>query len=113
MLSVSKLHSADDSMINEYGAGGGMRIGRGNRCTRRKPAPVPFCPLKAPTCPDLEVNPDGTGENPVTNRLSCDMASSRDRDIVSSVLSRKFETRAFRLLMLNEVIYLYIVAIVL
>jgi hypothetical protein len=27
-----------------YGAVGGMRIGRGNRNTPRKPAPVPLCP---------------------------------------------------------------------
>jgi hypothetical protein len=25
------------------GAFGGMKIGRGNRSTRRKPAPAPFC----------------------------------------------------------------------
>jgi hypothetical protein len=29
---------------DDYGAVGGMRIGRGNRSTRRKPAPVPLCP---------------------------------------------------------------------
>jgi hypothetical protein len=29
---------------DDYGAVGGMRIGRGNRSTRRKPAPVPHCP---------------------------------------------------------------------
>jgi hypothetical protein len=33
-------------MIDEGDCGviGGMKIGRGNRCTRRKPAPAPFCP---------------------------------------------------------------------
>jgi hypothetical protein len=31
-------------MINEYGAIGGMRIGRGDRNIRRKPAPVLFSP---------------------------------------------------------------------
>jgi hypothetical protein len=33
-------------MINEgdCGATGGMKIGRGNRSTRRKPAPAPLCP---------------------------------------------------------------------
>jgi hypothetical protein len=30
----------------DYGAIGGIRIGRGNRNTRRNPAPVPFCPTK-------------------------------------------------------------------
>jgi hypothetical protein len=30
------------------GAVGGMRIGRGNRSTRRKPTPVPLCPPQIP-----------------------------------------------------------------
>jgi hypothetical protein len=29
---------------DECEAIGGMRIGRGNRGTRRKPVPMPFCP---------------------------------------------------------------------
>jgi hypothetical protein len=33
---------------DDYGAVGGMRIGRGNGSTRRKPAPVPFCPPQIP-----------------------------------------------------------------
>jgi hypothetical protein len=28
---------------DDYGAVGGMRIGMGNRSTRRKPTPVPLC----------------------------------------------------------------------
>jgi hypothetical protein len=35
-------------MIDECGAVGGMRIGRGNRSTRRKAAPVPLCPPQIP-----------------------------------------------------------------
>jgi hypothetical protein len=37
-------------MINDddYGAIGGMRNGRGNRSTRRKPALVPLCPPRLP-----------------------------------------------------------------
>jgi hypothetical protein len=35
-------------IIDGYGAVGGMRIGRGNRSTRRKPAPVPRCPPQIP-----------------------------------------------------------------
>jgi hypothetical protein len=31
-------------MIDEYGAVCGMKIGRGNRSSRRKPAPVALCP---------------------------------------------------------------------
>jgi hypothetical protein len=33
---------------DDYGAFGGMRIGRGNRSARRKPAPVPLCPPQIP-----------------------------------------------------------------
>jgi hypothetical protein len=33
---------------DDYGAVGGMRIGRGNRITRRRPAPVPLCPPQIP-----------------------------------------------------------------
>jgi hypothetical protein len=33
---------------DECGAVGGMRIGRENRSTRRKPAPVPLCPPQIP-----------------------------------------------------------------
>jgi hypothetical protein len=33
---------------DDYGAVGGMRIGRGNRSTRRRPAPVPLSPPQIP-----------------------------------------------------------------
>jgi hypothetical protein len=33
---------------DDCGAMGGMKIGRGNRSTRRKPAPVPLCPPQIP-----------------------------------------------------------------
>jgi hypothetical protein len=38
-----------DKLI-DYGDGefGGMKIGRGNRSTRRKPAPEPLCPPQIP-----------------------------------------------------------------
>jgi hypothetical protein len=49
---------------SDYGAVGGMRIGRGNRNSRRKPAPVPLC------LPDLGSNPGRPGGKPATNRLS-------------------------------------------
>jgi hypothetical protein len=35
-------------MINEYGAVHGMRIGRGNRITRRKPVSETLRPLQIP-----------------------------------------------------------------
>jgi hypothetical protein len=37
---------------------GGMKIGRGNRSTRRKPAPAPLCPPQIPlTRPGFEPGP--------------------------------------------------------
>jgi hypothetical protein len=39
-----RLYSVGDRMINEYGAVGGMRIGRGNRSNWRKPTPLPLRP---------------------------------------------------------------------
>jgi hypothetical protein len=34
--------------VDDCGIIGGLRIGRGNRSTRRKPTPVPLCPPKIP-----------------------------------------------------------------
>jgi hypothetical protein len=46
-------------MIGEgdCGATGGMKIGRGNRNTRRKPAPVPLCPPQIPLDQELCIIP--------------------------------------------------------
>jgi hypothetical protein len=54
---------------------GGMKIGRKNRSTRRKPAPAPLCPTN-PTWPDAGSNPGRRGGKPATNRLSCGAALS-------------------------------------
>jgi hypothetical protein len=43
-LSVSGLYSVDERMIKEYGALSGLELGRRNRSTRIKPAPMPLCP---------------------------------------------------------------------
>lgn len=43
-LPVSRLHSVDDKVSDDCGAVAGMKIGKGRRSTRRKPAPVPLCP---------------------------------------------------------------------
>jgi hypothetical protein len=45
-------------MIDEGGCGaaGGVRIGRGNLSTRRKPTPVPLCSQHNPTWPDPDSN---------------------------------------------------------
>jgi hypothetical protein len=48
---------------------GGMMIGRGNRSTRRKPAPVPYC---LPQIPHAVTGREHSrfGGKPATNRLS-------------------------------------------
>jgi hypothetical protein len=38
----------DDDDEDECGAVGGMRIDRGNRSNRRKPAPLPLCQPQIP-----------------------------------------------------------------
>jgi hypothetical protein len=50
---------------DECGAVGGMRIGRGDRSTRRKPAPPPLCPTTNPKIPDLGSNPGPRCGKPV------------------------------------------------
>jgi hypothetical protein len=61
---------------------GGMMIGKGNRSTRRKPAPVPFCPPQTyMLCPDA--NPGRRGGKSATNRLSYGTPQS-DFDILLS-----------------------------
>jgi hypothetical protein len=52
---------------------GGM-IDRGDRSTRRNPAPMPLGPPQTPVCPDA--NPDRRGGKPATNRLSYGTALS-------------------------------------
>jgi hypothetical protein len=47
-----------------------MRIGRGNRNTRRKPAPVPLCPPQIPHDLTPGSNPGRRGGRPATNGLS-------------------------------------------
>jgi hypothetical protein len=43
MLSVLRLYSISDGMINECGSVG-VRIGKGSGSTRRNPAQMPLCP---------------------------------------------------------------------
>jgi hypothetical protein len=47
-LSISKHRGIHDVLIREYGEISGMKTGRGNRSTRRKPAPLPLCSLQFP-----------------------------------------------------------------
>jgi hypothetical protein len=54
----------------ECGAIGGMKIGRGNRSTRGKPAPAPLCPPQIPHDQTPGSNPGRRSGKPATNRLS-------------------------------------------
>jgi hypothetical protein len=60
--------------IDEYGAVGGVRINRGERSTRRKPAPVLLCAPQIPN--ELRLKYDRYGRNSATNRPSCGTDSS-------------------------------------
>jgi hypothetical protein len=42
MQPVSKLYKVNDRTINEYGAIGGIRTGRGNQGTWGNPTPIPL-----------------------------------------------------------------------
>jgi hypothetical protein len=49
---------------------GGIKVGRGNRSTRRKPAPAPHCPPQIPHDQTRARTPGRRRGKPATNRLS-------------------------------------------
>jgi hypothetical protein len=51
MLTTSRIYRVFDRRIKENWEVCGIANGRGNRSTRKKPAPVPLLPLQIP--PDL------------------------------------------------------------
>jgi hypothetical protein len=55
---------------DDCGAIGGINIDRGNRSTRRKPAPAPLCPPQIPHDQTRAWTPGRRGGKPATNRLS-------------------------------------------
>jgi hypothetical protein len=67
-------------MIDEgdCGAISGMKISRGNRSTRRKPAPAPLCPPEIPHDQTRARTPGRRGGKPATNRLSYGAATGKD-----------------------------------
>jgi hypothetical protein len=48
---------------------GGMKTGRGNQSTRRKPAPAPLCSPQIPIDQTPGSNPGRRGGKPATKRL--------------------------------------------
>jgi hypothetical protein len=78
---------------------GGMKIGRGNRSTRRKPAPAPHCSPQI-HMPRPVLNPGRSGWKPATNRLSYGAAQEEllqcqdDRAVYDRIWhTQKSETR--------------------
>jgi hypothetical protein len=69
-------------MIHEYGEFCGMRIDRGNRSTRRKPAPVPLCPSQIP-------------HDPTWDRTRA--ATVGSRRLIAWAMTRPFWTRSLKL----------------
>jgi hypothetical protein len=57
-----------------FGAIGGMKIGRGNRSTRRNPTPASLCLPQNPTWQARSRTPDRSGGKTTTNRLIYDAA---------------------------------------
>jgi hypothetical protein len=60
---------------DDCGAIGGMRIGRGNRCTRRNPFPMPLCPPQILHELTLTLTRTAAVIKPATNRLNYPTAS--------------------------------------
>jgi hypothetical protein len=71
---------------DDCGAIGGMKIGRENRSTRRKPAAAPLCPPQIPHDQTRARTPGRRGGKPAINRLSYGAAKD------SCNLSRNVET---------------------
>jgi hypothetical protein len=80
-------------MIDDFGAVGGMKIGRGHWSTRRKPAPVPLCPPQIPL--DLGSNPGRCGGRPATNPLSYGTAFISE--LLDSVFNIQLEWKSLHL----------------
>jgi hypothetical protein len=75
-------------MIDEDDCGAicGMKTGRGNRSTRRKPAPAPLCPPQIPHDQTRARTPGRRGWKPANNRLSYGAAL----DIRESYIMKSF-----------------------
>jgi hypothetical protein len=77
---------------------GGMKISRGNRSTRRKPAPTPLCPPTTnPTWSDPGSNPGRRGGKPATNRLSYGAACSIVYKHLKCWCGHRLEVPAYRI----------------
>jgi hypothetical protein len=80
----------------DYGAVGGMRIGRGNGKTRRKRAPAPLCPPQIPHDQTPGSNPGRRGGKPATNSLSYGAATDSVKARPSSYILNKTNFSVWR-----------------
>jgi hypothetical protein len=76
-LSLSRLFSFDDGVINENGTAGGMRTGRGKqKYCNNNTCPIATLSTTHPICLELGSNPDLCGFKSTTNHLIYGMAIS-------------------------------------
>jgi hypothetical protein len=69
-------------VIVEDGEFGGMKIGRGNQSTWRKPAPAPLCPPQIPLNQTWVQTRRCRGGKPAANRLNYGMALKIHMDFI-------------------------------
>jgi hypothetical protein len=69
LTTLPVLYSVDVRMISEYGAVGGMRIGRGTPNYSEKPCPSPTSCITNPKEPDVGSNRCRRGGMKASNRL--------------------------------------------
>jgi hypothetical protein len=91
-----------------FGAIGGMKFGRGNQSTRRKPTPAPLCPPQNPAWQTRSRTPDCSGGKPATKRLSYGAAFFSP--ILSPLTTRRFTVEVFdpastRVMIINNYAY--------
>jgi hypothetical protein len=64
------LHQAQMTDDGDCGESGGIKIGRGNRSTRRKPVPAQLCPPQISHDQTRGSNPGRRGGKPASNQLT-------------------------------------------
>jgi hypothetical protein len=84
---IGLLYQPQMMVDNECGAVGGMRIGRGNRNTRRNPAPMPRCPPQTPHAAKTRTPAAPVGSQRLT---AWAMARHSKRLVLACMTSGKF-----------------------
>jgi hypothetical protein len=79
----------------EDGEFGGIKIGRGNRSTRRKPAPAPLCPPQI-LLDQTRARTRAAAVGPATNRLSYGRGHDRRLTAGEDMSYRRSQSRSER-----------------